>query len=130
MIAITILFSVGLALTLLLLIVPGVFFFARFVLAAPVAKIEHLGVRASFGRSRRLSKGHMGLVLLVLVPIGIGGQILSGLAVEGVGELLGESFVGEWVGAVLSEGVSAPLWALAAVALSYELIELGTRREP
>ena len=125
-ILITILFSVGLALTLLLLIVPGIFFFGRFVLAAPVAKIEHLGVRASFGRSRQLSKGHMGLVLLILLPIGIAGQILSELAVAGVGDLLGDSFAGEWIGATLSEGISAPLWALAAVSLSYELIERGT----
>ncbi len=124
-IVITILFSVGLALTLLLLIVPGIFFFARFVLAAPIAKIEHLGVRASFDRSRRLSRHHGGLVLLVLLPIGIAGQILSELAVVGVGDLLGETFAGEWIGATLSEAVSAPLWALAAVSLTYELLERG-----
>jgi hypothetical protein len=124
-ILITILFSVGLALTLLLLVVPGIFFFAIFVLAAPIAKIEHVGVRASFGRSRQLTRHHGRLVLLVLLPIGIAGQVLSDLAVVGVGDLLGDSFAGEWIGATLSEAVSAPLWALAAVSLTYELIERG-----
>ena len=125
-ILITILFTVGLALTLLLLIVPGVIFFGRYVLGAPIAKIEHIGVRASFRRSAELSRHHLRLVLGVLLPIAIAGQILSSLAVAGVGELLGESFAGEWIGAILSEGISAPLWALAAVSLTYELIDRGT----
>jgi hypothetical protein len=124
-ISIDILFSLGLALTLLLLIVPGVIFFARYALAAPLAKIEHLGIRDSFKRSAQIARGHLGLVLGVLLSIGILGQVLSGFAIAEVGELAGDSFVGEWAGATLSELVSAPIWAMAAVSLTYELLEHG-----
>jgi hypothetical protein len=117
--AIDLLFSVGLAVGLLLLIVPGVLFFGYFAPAAPVAKIEHVGVRRAFARSFELVRGRLRLVLAVLVPVAIAGQILSGLAVE----LGGEGFVGEWIGATVAEMLTGPLWALGAVAVTYELIE-------
>jgi hypothetical protein len=116
--AIDLLFALGLAVGLILLIVPGVIFFAYFAPAAPVAKIEHLGVRAAFTRSRELVRGRTGLVLAVLVPVALAGQVLSGVAVE----LGGETFLGEWAGATIAEMLAGPLWALGAVAVTYELI--------
>jgi len=129
LIAIDILFSIGLVFTLLLLIVPGVFFFGRYALAAPVAKIERRGIRESFARSRALTHHHVGLVLLVLLPIVFGGQIVSQLAVTEIGDLTGGSFFGEWLGATIAEMLAGPLWALAAVSLTFELIEHGRREE-
>lgn len=125
LIAIDLLFSIGLAFTLLLLVLPGVYFFGCFALAAPIAKIEHVGVRAAFARSRGRTRGHVGLVLVVLLPLVLGGQALGELAVAGAGELTGDSFFGEWAGATLAEMIAAPLWALGAVALTYELLENG-----
>ena len=37
---------------------------------------------------------------------------------------LGDGFFGDWVGAVLSEGLTAPFFALAAVVTTHHLIEL------
>lgn len=117
--AIDLLFAVGLAFGLLLLVVPGVLFFGYFAPAAPVAKIEHVGVRRAFARSRELVRGRLGLVLAVLIPVALGGQVLSGVAVE----LGGDEFLGEWIGATIAEMLAGPLWALGAVAVTYELME-------
>ncbi len=57
LIAIDLISSFGLAIGLVLLIVPGLMLFARYVLAAPLLKIEGLSVRAAFRRSRELSRG-------------------------------------------------------------------------
>jgi hypothetical protein len=122
LIAIDVLFAVGIALAFLLLIFPAFLFLGYFGLAAPLAKIEHIGVRAAFRRSRRLVRGHVGLVLAVLVPVALGGQLLSAGVSAGLEELLGETFAAEWLGASLAELVSTPVWALAAVALTYELL--------
>ncbi|HEX6116772.1 MAG TPA: hypothetical protein VFY99_06690 [Solirubrobacterales bacterium] len=122
LIAIDLLSAIGVALGLVLLIVPALLFLGYFGLAAPMAKIEHLGVRAAFGRSRRLARGHLGLVLLILVPVSLAGQLLSAGAGEGIGELLGESFAAEWFAASASELLSTPIWALATVALAFELL--------
>ncbi len=122
LIVIDILFAVGLAFAFVLLLVPAFFFLGYFGLAAPLAKIEHLGVRAAFRRSFRLARGHLGLVVLVLGPVAIAGQFLSSGVAQGAEEVLGESFVAEWLGASLGELVSTPAWALAAVALTYELL--------
>ena len=123
LIAIDILFALGLAVTLLLLVVPAIFFLGLFALATPLAKIEHLGVRAAFRRSRLLVRGHLRLALLVLVPVAIGGEILSELATAGLGDAFDDSLLAEWAGATLSGFIATPIWALAAVALTYELLE-------
>lgn len=125
LIAIDVLFALGLTLTLLVLVVPGVIFFGWFALAAPAAKIEHLGVRAGFARSRELSRGNMGLILALLVPVAIAGQFLTTGIAQGAQALIGETFGAEWLGATLSEFLAVPIWAFAAVALTYELREAG-----
>ena len=119
---IDILTVLGVAFGLALLIVPGILFFGYYGVAAPMAKIEHLGTRAAFGRSRQITRGHLGLVLLILVPVSLVGQALSAGAAEGIESLLGESFLVEWFAASASEILSTPIWALATVALAYELL--------
>ncbi|MGI8460178.1 MAG: hypothetical protein ACR2OC_00875 [Solirubrobacterales bacterium] len=123
LIAIDVLFVIGLGLTSLLLIVPGVLFFGYFALTAPLAKIEHLGIRAAFSRSRRLVRGHLLLVLGILMPVAIGGEVLGGLLAAGVDDLLGETFLSESLAATLIEFITTPLWAFSAVSLTFELLE-------
>jgi hypothetical protein len=122
LIVIDLLSVIGIAFGLVLLIVPGLLFLGYFGLAAPMAKIEHLGVRAAFGRSRRLVRGHFWLVLAVLAAVSLVGQALSAGAAEGIVSLLGHSFAAEWFAASASEILSTPIWALATVALAYELL--------
>jgi hypothetical protein len=122
LIAIDVLSVLGIAFGLVLLVVPGILFLGYYGLAAPVAKIEHLGIRAAFGRSRRLVRGHFPMVLGVLVTVSLIGQALSAGAAELIEGALGDSFVVEWFAASASEILSTPIWALASVALAFELI--------
>jgi hypothetical protein len=121
LIAIDVIFVLGFAIGILLLVVPGVIFLGLFALAAPLAKIEGLRVRAAFSRSRALARGHLLLVLAILVPLGVVSTLGSELAHSAALEVFGESLWGKWVGASLGEMVTATPWALAAVALVYEL---------
>jgi hypothetical protein len=130
LIVIDLLSVLGVAFGLLLLVVPGVLFLGYFGIAAPMAKIEHLGVRRAFGRSRELARGHLRLVLLVLIPVSLVGQFLSAGVAEGIVELLGHSFIAEWFAASTAEVLSTPAWALASVALAYELIAAEGAAEP
>jgi hypothetical protein len=106
---------------LLLLVLPAFVFLTWFALVAPVVKVEGRSVRAAFRRSRELVRGRFWLVFLLVVPITIASEALSGLAQSGAVEVLGEGFMGEWAGAVLTELVTAPPYALAVVVLYFDL---------
>jgi hypothetical protein len=125
LVAIDVLFVVGLGVGLVLFVVPGVLFLGLFGLAAPLAKIEGLGVRAAFRRSRELVRGRLGLVLAVLVPLSLFSEAASEAAQAAGVWALGHGLAGEWAGAVVAELVSALPWALASVALVYELKAAG-----
>jgi hypothetical protein len=66
LIAVDVLFTIGLAVGLVLLVVPGLIFFARYILVAPVVEIERRGVTESLRRSRELSRGYAPSLLLLL----------------------------------------------------------------
>jgi hypothetical protein len=106
------------------LIVPGVIFFTWFVLAAPVAEIEDLRIRTAFSRSRGLVRGSFWRVLAILVPVMIVGDQFGAWLLDSGPWVLGDGFLGDWLGAVLSEGLTAPFFALAAVVTTHHLIEL------
>jgi hypothetical protein len=130
--AITVLSVLGFALGLLLFIVPGIYFLGRYVLASPIAEVEHLGIREAFARSHELTRGHFWLVLVVLLPLSFLSGALSELAQTAGVELLGEGLAGEWAGATVAGVLISTPWALAAVSLVYELRSAegaGARRE-
>ncbi|MEO8091780.1 MAG: hypothetical protein ABI726_03595 [bacterium] len=120
--AVDVLFAAVVAVGLVLLIAPGVVAFSWFVLAAPVVEIEGRGVRAAFRRSRELVRGNFWRVLLLLAPVLIIGDQLANLLYAGGPSILGDGFFGDWLGAVLAEGLTAPLFALAAVVATHHLI--------
>ncbi len=103
------------------LIVPGVLIFIYFGLSGPVVEIEERTVREAFRRSFDLVRGNFWLVFFVLAPIELAGEAL--------GELLGEwihglahGFIGEWIAETVSDSVLSPLFAVAVVLLTLELI--------
>ena len=51
-------------------------------LAAPVVEIEQHGVRAALARSFRLVRGHFWLVFVVLIPLEVGGDAITNLAID------------------------------------------------
>jgi len=122
LIAIDLVYGLLVAIGLVLLVVPGVAAFVWLGLAAPVVEIEHRGVRAGFARSVRLVRGRFWIVLMVLVPIEIVGDAITGLAIGLAHDLLGESLVSAWLADVLSNIAFTPFYAVAAVLLTVGLI--------
>ncbi len=105
----------------LLLIVPGIVFVTWFSLIAPVIELERLGVRAAFRRSRALVRPHFWHVAGVMVPLMILQSALEGIG-EGIGHgLLGDTYLGNWLGFVASNLLGSPLYALTVLALYFEI---------
>lgn len=118
LIAVSILAGLGIAIGLVLLIVPGLILVTFWSVVAPVTVLERPGVFAAFSRSWALVKGNgwqvFGvIVLFILIFIAIG--ILLGV----IGAVLGD--VGEVVLGYVGSVITAPLVALAAATLYFEL---------
>jgi hypothetical protein len=121
LVAIDLLFAVGSALSLLLLVAPGVVFFVWFALAAPVAEIEGRRVWDAFSRSRQLVRGHFWTVFLVLVPILLATDALGSLVATGLEDLLGHGFFPAWLADSGTNILLSPFYALPAVVLTVDL---------
>jgi UPF0716 family protein affecting phage T7 exclusion len=121
LVAADLLLGLAVVVGLVLLVVPGFIFMTWFALVAPVVKIERRPLVAAFRRSRALVRSRFWLVFWLVIPITIGSELLSGLAQSGAVDLLGDGFAAEWLGAVLTELVTAPPYALAVVVLYFEL---------
>jgi len=122
LIAIDLLYGAAVAIGLVLLVVPGVTAFVWFALAAPVVEIEGRGVRAAFVRSARLIRGRFWAVFAVLVPIELVGDGIATLAAGIAHDLLGETFLSEWLADVLANLAFTPFYAVAAVLITVNLI--------
>ncbi len=120
LIAVDILFGLGTALGLLLLIVPGIVFFGWFALAGPIVEIEDRGVRAAFARSRRLVRGSFWTVVLVLVPIVVASELLAEGLLQLPHLLIHNALFSDWFGEALSNILVSPLYAVAAVLMTLE----------
>jgi hypothetical protein len=124
LIVVDILFSLGLAFGLVLLVVPGLIFFARYVLAAPLLELEHSGVRAAFRRSRELARGHKLGLLLLLGGLWLATDLISSLLGEGGASTLGESLTADWAIATLIELLITPVWAVAVCVVTWRLLHI------
>jgi hypothetical protein len=128
LIVVDILFALGFAVGLVLLVVPGLIFFARYVLAAPLLELERRGVRAAFRRSRALARGHKLGLLLLLGGLWLATDLLGSALGEGGATVLGESLGADWAIATLIELLITPVWAVAVCVVSWRLLHL--EREP
>lgn len=102
--------------------VPGVLVFVWFGLAGPVVEIEKRTVRGAFARSWRLVRGNFWTVLLVLGPIELAGDAIGDSLAAFVHHLLGESFLASWLAEAVANVVLTPVFAIAAVLLTLDLI--------
>jgi hypothetical protein len=124
LVAIDLLFALGMVIGLLLFLVPGLLFFGRYALVAVVAEIEELGVRDSFRRSAELTKGARRLVLALLLGAILIGELVGNAAKELAGAITDDHFLADWVAASGAEILLNPVVALLSVAL---MLELGGR---
>ena len=95
-----------------------------------MVEIEHRGVRAAFARSVRLVRGHFWLVLAILIPIEIVGDVVTNVATHLSHDLLGDSLVAEWLTDTATNIVLTPFYAVAAVLLTLDLIADRDGAEP
>jgi hypothetical protein len=122
-----ILAGIGVGIGLLLLIVPGLFLLTIWAVIAPVIVIERRGALDSFGRSRELVRGNGWQVFGVIVVIFLL-TVIVGAVIQALANSVSDSFGGYAVGDLITRLVVAPLSALAASVLFFEL--KAVRGEP
>lgn len=110
------------ALGLLLGFVPGVLAFIFLGLAGPVVEIEERSAGSALRRSFQLVRGSFWLVFWVLVPIELFGDAIGGGLAGFVHHQLGDTFLATWLAEALSNAVLSPIFAVAAVLLTVDLI--------
>jgi hypothetical protein len=107
---------------LLLGLVPGLLAFVFLGLAGPIIEIEERSAAAALRRSFQLVRGSFWLVLWVLVPIEVAGDAIGGGLAALVHHELGDTFVAGCMAEALANAVLSPVFAVAAVLLTVELI--------
>jgi hypothetical protein len=122
LIAVDLIFVALVAAGLLLGLVPGILAFVWLGLAGPVVELEDRTATAALRRSVALVRGNFWLVFLVLAPIEILGDAVGGGLAALVHGLLGHTFVATWLAESLADAALAPVFAVAAVLLTVELM--------
>lgn len=122
LVVVDIAFVLIVALGLLLGVIPGLLAFIFLGLAGPIIEIEERSAAAALRRSFQLVRGSFWFVFWVLVPIEIGGDAIGGGLAEFVHHRLGDTFLATWLAEALSNAVLSPIFAVAAVLLTVDLI--------
>lgn len=128
----SILAGVGIAVGMLLLIVPGLVLLTWWAVIAPVVMLEDTSGAAALGRSRELVRGSgwtvFGLIVVTYLLTAIGSNVIGGI----VGAILGgaDSMLGAFGGNFVSGTLLAPISALLAVVIYHGLIAAGDGADP
>jgi hypothetical protein len=122
LIAVDLLFVAIVAVGLLLGFVPGILAFVWLGLAGPVVELEDRSATGALRRSVALVRGNFWLVFLVLAPIEIVGDAIGAGLAALVHELLGHTFLATWLAESLADAALSPVFAVAAVLLTVELM--------
>jgi len=127
LIAVDLIYVAMVVIGLAVLFVPGVLLFVWFGLSGPVVELEDRTVRGALGRSFELVRGSFWVVFFVLGPIELVGDGLTE-SLEGlVHHLVGDSLLATWATEALSNVLFTPIFAVAAVLLTLDLIEAKDR---
>ena len=115
-----ILAGIGIGIGLILLIVPGLFLLTIWAVIAPAIVIERQGALESFGRSRELVRGNGWQVFGVIVVLFLLQFIVSAV-IQALANSVSDSFGAYALADLLVRLLVAPLTALAAAVLFFEL---------
>jgi len=110
------------AVGLLLGFIPGLLAFVFLGLAGPVVEIEERAAHRALLRSFQLVRGSFWLVFWVMVPIEIAGDAIGNGLAGLVHHLFGDTFVATWLAESVSNIALSPVFAVAAVLLTVDLI--------
>jgi hypothetical protein len=116
-----ILAGLGIALGLVLLIVPGLILLTWWCLISPVIVLEGKGVGESFGRSRELVRGHGWTVFGIIVLALLASVVASGV-IQAVFSFLGP-FLRYWIGGTIANAIVDPFVAVAFTLMYFHLRE-------
>lgn len=122
LIAVDLLFVAIVAVGLLLGLVPGILAFVWLGLAGPVVELEDRSATGALRRSVALVRGNFWLVFLVLAPIELVGDAIGGGLAALVHDLFGHTFLATWLAESLADAALSPVFAVAAVLLTVELM--------
>lgn len=120
LIVVGILAGIAIGIGLLLLIVPGLFLLTIWAVLAPVVVLEKKSAFEAFGRSRELVKGHGWQVFGVIVVLFLLQFIVSAV-IQAIANGVSDSFAAFAVSDLIVRLLVAPLSALAAAVLYFEL---------
>jgi ABC-type multidrug transport system fused ATPase/permease subunit len=115
-----ILAGIGITIGLVLVIVPGLFLLTIWAVIAPVIVIERAGAIESFGRSRELVRGNGWQVFGVIVVLFLL-QFIVTAVIQAIANGISDSFAAYAVSDLIVRLLVAPLSALAASVLFFEL---------
>jgi hypothetical protein len=104
------------------LVIPGILVLIYLSLAGPVVELEKRGVREGFVRSFKLVRGHFWMVAAVVVPIETVGDGINEAIIEAIHHGLGGGVLAAWVGEAVGNIITAPVFSVAVVLLTLDLI--------
>jgi hypothetical protein len=102
--------------------IPGILVFVWFGLAGPVVELEGRPVLEALRRSASLVRHNFWLVLLVLAPVELVGDAVGELVNHFVHGALGDTFFATWIAESAANVVFTPVFAVAVVLLTLDLI--------
>jgi hypothetical protein len=114
-----ILAGLGIAVGLVLLIVPGLVLLTWWCLIAPVIVLEGNSIGESFSRSRELVRGHGWTVFGIVIVSVVLSAIASGL-IQGIFSFLG-AFLRYWIGGAIANAIVDPFLAVALTLMYFHL---------
>ena len=120
LIVVGILAGIAIGIGLILLIVPGLFLLTIWAVVAPVVVLERKSAFESFGRSRELVRGNGWQVFGVIVVLFLL-QLIVTQVVQAIADGISDSFASYAVADLIVRLLVAPLSALAAAVLYFEL---------
>lgn len=119
-----ILAGIGITIGFIFVIVPGLVLLTFWAVGAPAIVVEDIGPIEAFGRSWKLVRGNawsvFGVILVTFLIV-----IVISVVLTVVGAVLGD--IGLLIASILSGGVTAPIYALVAAILYFELSGGGAR---
>ena len=118
-----ILAGIGIAIGLIIFIVPGLILLTIWSVIAPVIVVERSGAINAFGRSRALVKGNgwqvFGVIFVVFLISGIASFVLQAIGVS-----ISDTFAMRALFSLIASTLTAPIAALAASTIYFNLIAL------
>jgi hypothetical protein len=111
--------GLGIAVGLVLLIVPGLVLLTWWCLVVPVVVLEGKAVGEAFTRSRELVRGHGWTVFGIVIVTALGTAIASGL-IQSIFFFLG-SFLRYWLGGAIASAIVGPFFAVALTLTYFKL---------